>query len=132
MIRDSLMSRVSGQRQRELHCGSPTRSRAAGTPTKARSSSTSWPQVTRPVRAAVLFAAKAAERSLAFLRAAELYWKAIELEVPHPRWQLERSVGDALLSAGHAAEAAATFVQRRAARPAPNARRCAAARPSTT
>ena len=57
----------------------------------------------------VLLAAEAAERGLAFLRAAGLYRRAVELDVPHPRWLLERSVGDMLLAAGHAAEAAAAF-----------------------
>jgi eukaryotic-like serine/threonine-protein kinase len=57
----------------------------------------------------VLAAAAAAERGLAFLRASGLFRRAIELGVGESRWQLERSVGDMLLAAGHAAEAAAAF-----------------------
>ena len=53
--------------------------------------------------------AQTAERGLAFLRAAQLYRRAIELEVEQPRWELERSLGEALLSAGRGAEAAAAF-----------------------
>ena len=54
-------------------------------------------------------AAEAAARGLAFLRAAGLYRRAIELSASHPRWLLERSIGEALLSAGHAAHAATAF-----------------------
>jgi len=57
----------------------------------------------------VLPAAEAAAQGLAFLRAAGLYRRAVELGAPKPRWQLERSIGDALLSAGHAAHAATAF-----------------------
>ena len=57
----------------------------------------------------VLSAALAAKRGLAFLRAAGLYRRAVELAVSEPRWQLERSVGEMLLAAGHANEAAAAF-----------------------
>lgn len=57
----------------------------------------------------VLVAAETAERGLAFLRAARFYRVAIELEGARPRWELERSVGDMLLSAGRASEAAAAF-----------------------
>jgi eukaryotic-like serine/threonine-protein kinase len=109
-IRDSLLSGLDPLRQRALHARLAAVLEtdpgvdagvlvehffAAGDADKARGY--------------VLRAAEAAERGLAFLRAAGLYRRAIELSVERPRWELERSVGDMLLSAGHASEAAAAF-----------------------
>jgi tetratricopeptide (TPR) repeat protein len=109
-IRDSLMGRVSGERQRELHSRLANALESTGHADEgALVEHFLAAGDAAGARRHVLFAARAAERSLAFLRAAGLYRQAIELEVESPRWQLERSVGDALLSAGHAAEAAATF-----------------------
>lgn len=59
----------------------------------------------------LLAAARAAEQGLAFLRAAELYRRAVELEVEHPRWELLRSAANMLLFAGHGAAAAAAFAE---------------------
>lgn len=109
-IRDSLLGDIDADRQRSLHARLAVALEHAG-------------EVEPGVlvehfvaagdeagaRRHVLAAAQAAERALAFLRAAVLYRRAIELGAPHPRWELERSVGDMLLSAGHAAQAAAAF-----------------------
>jgi len=109
-IRDSLLGSIHGERQRGLHARLATELErqgevdegvlvehflAAGDEAGARRH--------------VLGAAVSAGRALAFLRAAGLYRRAIELEVDEPRWELERSVGDMLLAAGHASEAAAAF-----------------------
>lgn len=64
---------------------------------------------TARARAHVLRAAEAAERGLAFVRAAGLYRRAAELGADRARWELTRSVGQMLLAAGHAKDAAAAF-----------------------
>lgn len=109
-IRDSLLGGLDSERQRHLHLRLATELESgqdadAGVLVEhylaARDEA--------GARRHVLAAAAVAERGLAFLRAAGLYRRAIELGIDEPRWQLERSVGDMLLAAGHAAEAAAAF-----------------------
>ena len=109
-IRDSLLGSIDSSRQRSLHARLATELEgaaeadsgvlvehflAAGDEAGARRH--------------VLSAAAAAERALAFLRAAGLFRRAIELGISDARWRLERSVGEMLLAAGHASEAAAAF-----------------------
>lgn len=109
-IRDSLLGSIGAERRRVLHA------RLAGT---LEAGGGADPGVLvehflaagelAGARRHVLAAAVAAERGLAFLRAAQLFRCAVELRVERPRWELERSVGEALLSAGRGAEAAAAF-----------------------
>ncbi|HVY27045.1 MAG TPA: AAA family ATPase [Polyangiaceae bacterium] len=109
-IRDSLLAGLSGERQRSLHARlAGAFERAGGFDPGALVEHFMAAGDADGARRHVLPAAETAERGLAFLRAAQLYRRAIELGVSQPRWQLERSVGDMLLSAGHAAEAAAAF-----------------------
>jgi serine/threonine protein kinase len=109
-IRDSLMVRIADERRRALH------SRVASALESTRNADPGAlvehflaAGDRAGARRHVLPAAIAAETGLAFARAASLYRQAIELEVAAPRWQLERSAADALVAAGHAAEAAATY-----------------------
>jgi hypothetical protein len=103
-IRDSLLSNLSGERQRSLHARlAGALERTGGFDPGALVEHFMAAGDTAGARRHVLPAAEAAERSLAFLRAAQMFRRAIELGVSEPRWQLERSVGDMLLSAGHAA-----------------------------
>ncbi len=109
-IRDSLMGRIASERQRALHSNlASALENNGGADPGALVEHFLAAGDKAGARRHVLSAAQAAETGLAFLRAAGLYRQAIELEVAHPRWQLERSVADALLSAGHAAEAAAAY-----------------------
>ncbi len=109
-IRDSLLGNIARERQRALH------GRLAAE-LEGRGTADAGVLVEHFLAAGelagarrhILPAATSAERGLAFLRAAELYRRAIELEIEQPRWELERSVGDALLAAGRGAEAAAAF-----------------------
>jgi hypothetical protein len=57
----------------------------------------------------VLEAAQAAENGLAFLRAARLYRVALQIGVERPRYELLTCVGDALVNAGHSADAADAY-----------------------
>ncbi len=109
-IRDSLLSGIEADRQRGLHARlAMALERFGGVEAGVLVEHFLAAGEDEGARRYVLLAAVAAERGLAFLRAAGLYRRAIELELPHPRWQLERSVGDMLLAAGHAGEAAAAF-----------------------
>ncbi len=118
-IRDSLLGGLDEQRQRVLHGQLASELErepgvdagvlvehylAAGDADKAREH--------------VLRAAEAAERGLAFLRAAGLFRRAVELGAPRARWELERRAGDMLLAAGHASDAAAAFASAVAHAPA--------------
>jgi serine/threonine protein kinase/tetratricopeptide (TPR) repeat protein len=109
-IRDSLLSSIDRGRQRSLH-GRLARALEASTTADPGALVEHFLAAGdgAGARRHVLAAAAAAERGLAFLRAAELYRRAVELEVETPRWELERNVGDALLAAGHCAEAASAF-----------------------
>jgi serine/threonine protein kinase len=123
-IRDSLMGRIAGERQRSLHSNlASALERNGGADPGALVEHFLAAGDEAGARRHVISAARAAETGLAFLRAAGLYRQAIELKVDHPRWQLERSVADALLSAGHASEAAAAYAS--AAHHAPVAERTA-------
>jgi eukaryotic-like serine/threonine-protein kinase len=109
-IRDSLLTSIAPERQRGLHARLAIElERQGGVDAGVLVEHFLAAGDAASARRHVLSAAIAAERSLAFLRAAGLYRRAIELDAPHPRWELERNVGDMLLSAGHAAEAAAAF-----------------------
>jgi eukaryotic-like serine/threonine-protein kinase len=109
-VRDSLIGRIGGQRQRALHWRLATALEGTGNADEGVLLEQFLAAGDEDgARRHVLPAAVAAEGSLAFLRAAGLYRQAIELRVSHPRWQLERSEANALLSAGHAAEAAAVY-----------------------
>jgi len=109
-IRDSLMGRIGGQRQRALHWRLATALEGTGNADEGVLLEQFLAAGDEDgARRHVLPAAVAAEGGLAFLRAAGLYRQAIELRVAHPAWLLERCEADALLSAGHAAEAAAAY-----------------------
>jgi hypothetical protein len=109
-IRDSLLGGLDSAKQRSLHGRLAAVLEASGAADPGALVEHYWAAGdVQGARRHVLGAATAAERSLAFLRAAELYRRAIELEVPTPRWELERSVGEALLAAGRGATAAAAF-----------------------
>ncbi|MET0793440.1 MAG: protein kinase, partial [Polyangiaceae bacterium] len=68
-------------------------------------------------RVHVLTAALAAERGLAFLRAARLYRMAIEIGAERPRHELLTLVGDALVNAGHSSDAAEAYQEAGAVAP---------------
>jgi serine/threonine protein kinase len=109
-IRDCLLAGIDAERQRGLHARLATAlERTADVEAGVLVEHFLAAGDADGARRHVLLAAQAAERGLAFLRAAGLYRRAIDLGAPHPRWQLERNVGDMLLAAGHAAEAAAAF-----------------------
>jgi hypothetical protein len=72
---------------------------------------------TERARLHVLTAAEAAERGLAFMRAARLYRMAIEIGVDQPKYELLARAGDALVHAGRSSDAADTY--REAAESAP-------------
>jgi len=109
-IRDSLLGSLESSRQRGLHARLATElERGAETDPGVLVEHFLAAGDEAGARRHVLAAAAAAERGLAFLHAASLFRRAIELGVGESRWQLERSVGDMLLAAGHAAEAAAAF-----------------------
>ena len=109
-IRDCLLGGISVERRRALHGKLAAELEATGVADSgALVEHFLAAGELHGARRHVLSAAQASERGLAFLRAAQLYRRAIELEVEAPRWELERSVGDALLSAGRGAEAAAAF-----------------------
>ncbi len=112
-IRDSLLSRMPPARRAELHARlARALERAPGADAGALLEHFLAAGDAAGARRHVLAAADGAEQSLAFLRAASLYQRAIELAVPgRPRWQLERQAGDALLAAGRGAEAAAAFAR---------------------
>jgi hypothetical protein len=111
-IRDSLMGRIGDERQRALHWRLATALEGTGNADEGALVEHFLAAGDEDgARRHVLPAAIAAETGLAFLLAAGHYRQAIELGVAHPRWQLERSEGDALLSAGHAAEAAAAYAR---------------------
>jgi serine/threonine protein kinase len=123
-IRDSLMGRISSERQRALHSHLASALESSGDADPGALVEHFLAAGDEAgARRHVLPAAVAAETGLAFLRAAGLYRQAIDLQVAHPRWHLERSVADALLSAGHAAEAAAAYAS--AVQHAPAAERTA-------
>lgn len=109
-IRDSLLAGIEAPRQRSLHArlASQLEQQGAVDPGVLVEHFLAAADE-QGARRHVLDAAASAESSLAFLRAAGLYRRAIELGVSEPRWQLERSAGEMLLAAGHAAEAAAAF-----------------------
>jgi serine/threonine protein kinase/tetratricopeptide (TPR) repeat protein len=112
-IRDCLLSRLGHDHQRGLHARL-AKALEAGRDADAGALVEHFLAAgdEAGARRHVLAAADLAERSLAFLRAASLYRRAILLGVDErPRWELERRVGDSLLAAGHAAEAAAAFAE---------------------
>jgi serine/threonine protein kinase len=109
-IRDSLLASIEPGRQRGLHARLATQlEQQGGVDEGVLVEHFLAAEDEAGARRHVLAAAVAAGRGLAFLRAAGLYRRAVELEVSEPRWQLERSVGEMLLAAGHANEAAAAF-----------------------
>jgi serine/threonine protein kinase len=109
-IRESLLCGIGPERKRSLHARLAARlEREPGVDAGVLVQHFIAAGQAERAKRYVLVAAESAERALAFLRAASLYMSAIELEVARPRWLLERSVGDMLLSAGRAAEAAAAF-----------------------
>jgi serine/threonine protein kinase len=111
-IRDSLLGGLGREQQRALHARLAQALESAGNfDAGALVEHFIAAGDQEGARRHVLPAAEAAERGLAFLRASKLYRQAVELGVSHPRWQLQRSVGDMLLSAGHGAEAAAAFAE---------------------
>jgi tetratricopeptide (TPR) repeat protein len=76
---------------------------------------------TEHAREHVLSAANAAENGLAFMRAARLYRMAIEIGVDRPRSELLARVGDALVHAGHSAEAGEAYLEAAQTAPAEDA-----------
>ncbi|HYQ17789.1 MAG TPA: AAA family ATPase, partial [Polyangiaceae bacterium] len=109
-IRDSLLGAIDDERRRALHARLAAELELdvgvdAGVLVEHFLAAGDVAQATRYV----LRAAESAERGLAFVRAAGMYRRAIELGAPQPRWLLERSVGQMLLASGHAAQAAAAF-----------------------
>ncbi|HEY2405162.1 MAG TPA: protein kinase [Polyangiaceae bacterium] len=70
-------------------------------------------------RGHVLAAAEGAHRALAFVRAARLYRRALDLGVERPRHELLSRVGDSWVHAGRSAEAASAYLS--AAETAPEA-----------
>jgi tetratricopeptide (TPR) repeat protein len=109
-IRDSLLGSIGIERQRVLHGRlALALEQQPGADPGALVEHFSAAGDLAAARRYVIPAAEAAERGLAFLQAAGLYRKALELDVDAPRWQLERRVGEMLLAAGHGAEAAAAF-----------------------
>jgi tetratricopeptide (TPR) repeat protein len=69
----------------------------------------------------VLTAAEAAERGLAFMRAARLYRMAIEIGVDQPKYELLARAGDALVHAGRSSDAADAYQQASESAPAERA-----------
>ena len=109
-IRDSLLGGIEPVRLRALHAGLAGKLEALGTAdSEALVEHFLSAGDATGARRHVLPAAEAAERALAFLRAARLYRRAVELAVERPAWELWRSVGENLLAAGHGADAAAAF-----------------------
>ena len=109
-IRDSLLGSIEPGRQRGLHARLATELEGqGGVDEGVLVEHFLAAQDDAGARRHVLAAAVAAEQGLAFLRAAGLYRRAIELSVSEPRWRLERSAGEMLLAAGHANAAAAAF-----------------------
>jgi serine/threonine protein kinase len=111
-IRDCLLVRIPRERQQGLHAQLALALEATGT-ADAGSLVEHFLAAgdNAGARRHVVAAAQAAEQGLAFLRAARLYRRAVDLEAAHARWELLRSAGGALLSAGHGAEAAAAFAE---------------------
>jgi serine/threonine protein kinase len=123
-IRDCLLGGIARERQQALHSRLALALEATGSADPgALVEHFSAAGDAAGARRHVVAAATAAERGLAFLRAARLYRRAVELEAERPRWELLRSAGSALLSAGHGAEAAAAFAD--AVRHAPAGERTA-------
>jgi serine/threonine protein kinase len=111
-IRDSLLSGIAHERRQALHERLALALEAGGhADPGVLVEQFSAAGDAAGARRHVLAAALAAEEGLAFLRAARLYRRAVELEVECPRWELLRSAGGALLAAGHGAEAATAFAE---------------------
>jgi serine/threonine protein kinase len=111
-IRDSLLGGIAAERRRGLHARLAQHLERLGSSDHEallEHFTAAGDQV--GARRHVLPAARAAEAGLAFLRAASLYARALELAAPEPRWQLEERAGECLLAAGHAADAASAFAR---------------------